>query len=149
MKTHPDARIPQRQTPGSTCADLHALLPDGVDELVILPGERCAVETGLRVAIPEGWEIQVRARSGISLKHGITMANGIGSIDSDFRGMLAVLVVNLDREAYTIRNGDRIAQMKVSQVPPWIAQEVEDLDDTERGQGGFGSTGMSAEKAGK
>jgi len=112
------------------------------EELVIVPGERGLVGTGLAFAIPAGYEIQVRPRSGLALKKGISIPNTPGTIDSDYRGELKVIMINLGQEDFLIERGDRIAQIVVAPVQRGILVEVTDLDDTQRGSGGFGSTGI-------
>lgn len=114
------------------------------EDITILPGARHAVATGLAVAIPEGFEIQVRPRSGLALKHGITVPNTPGTIDSDYRGELKVILINLGSEPFTIVRGDRVAQLVLAPVVQAAWDEVEMLDATERGAGGFGSTGGHA-----
>ena len=109
--------------------------------LTLNPGARAAVPTGLRFAIPQGYEIQVRPRSGLALKHGITVANAPGTIDSDYRGEVKVLLINLGDDPFVIDRGDRIAQLIVAPVIKAQIDSVDDLDDTARGAGGFGSTG--------
>ena len=118
--------------------DLQALL---TEELVLQPGQRMAVPTGLFMELPQGYEAQIRARSGLSLKHGITLINGVGTIDSDYRGEIKVALVNLGNELYTIHDGDRIAQMVIARYErvTWIPAET--LEETQRGAGGFGHTG--------
>jgi dUTP pyrophosphatase len=140
-KIKSEAIIPQYQTAGAAGADVYACLDEPV---TLQPMERRLIPTGLAVAIPRGYEAQIRARSGLSIKHGITMVNGVGTIDADYRGEFSVLVINLGQEAFTIEHGMRIAQMVVAkhEVAEW--QEVENLDETERGEGGYGSTGVSA-----
>ena len=138
VKLREDALLPQYQTAGAAGADLHAC----IDEPITLqPLERRAIPTGLVMAIPEGYEVQIRARSGMSIKHGITMVNGIGTIDADYRGEVAALVINLGSEAFTIEPGMRIAQMVVAkyEVAQW--NETDSVDETVRGTGGFGSSG--------
>lgn len=137
VKLHKDAILPQYQTSGAAGADLHARLDE---PLVLQPMERAMVPTGLAMAIPEGYEVQIRARSGLSIKHGITMVNGVGTIDADYRGEVAALVINLGQEAFTIEPDMRIAQMVVAQYATAEWQVVPSLDETERGAGGFGST---------
>lgn len=110
-------------------------------ELVIAPGERALVPTGFRLAIPLGFEGQVRPRSGLALRHGITVPNAPGTIDADYRGELQVILANTGAEAFVIKRGDRIAQLVIAPVPPVVFEEVDDLDETERGEGGFGHTG--------
>jgi dUTP pyrophosphatase len=114
------------------------------EDVVIAPGARHAVATGLAVAIPEGFEIQVRPRSGLALKHGITVPNTPGTIDSDYRGELKVILINLGAEPFTIARGDRVAQLVLAPVVQAAWDEVAELDATERGAGGFGSTGGHA-----
>ena len=114
------------------------------EEVTIAPGARHAVATGLAVAIPEGYEIQVRPRSGLALKHGITVPNTPGTIDSDYRGELKVILINLGTEPFAIARGDRVAQLVLAPVVQAAWDEVEELDATERGEGGFGSTGGHA-----
>lgn len=111
------------------------------EEVVIGPGGRYPVATGLAVAIPHGYEIQVRPRSGLALKHGITVPNTPGTIDSDYRGELKVLLINHGAEPFTIARGDRVAQLVVAPVVQGSWLEVDALDETARGEGGFGSTG--------
>jgi dUTP pyrophosphatase len=111
------------------------------DDLVIPPLGRAAVPTGFRVAIPAGYEIQVRPRSGLAARHGITVLNTPGTIDSDYRGEIRILLVNLGADPFTIRRGDRIAQFVVAPVIRACVVEVADLDETTRGSSGFGSTG--------
>ena len=113
------------------------------EDVTIAPGARHAVATGLAMAIPEGFEIQVRPRSGLALKHGITVPNTPGTIDSDYRGPLGVALVNLGAEPYTIRHGDRIAQMVLAPVVQVAFEIVDSLSPTARGEGGFGSTGRN------
>ena len=143
LKLHPDAVIPEYQTNGSSGMDLSAYLNEPLE---LKPMERRLIPTGLKMELPEGYEAQVRPRSGMSIKHGITLINCVGTIDEDYRGEICVPVVNLSNEAYTINNGDRIAQMIISPVTKAIAQEIkEELSVTSRGSGGFGSTGYSAQ----
>jgi len=136
----PDILPPSYATPGAAGADLRA----AVDEpLVLGPGERALVPTGLFLEIPQGYEGQVRARSGLALRHGLALANGVGTIDSDYRGEVGVIVVNLGQEAVTIERGDRIAQLVVARVERALFAPVEGLAASERGAGGFGSTGTA------
>jgi dUTP pyrophosphatase len=109
--------------------------------LLLQPGERAAVPTGLAMAVPVGSEIQVRPRSGLALRHGITVINSPGTIDADYRGEVKILLANLGSEPFTIERGMRIAQLVVARVAAVEVSEVQVLEDTERGQGGFGSTG--------
>jgi dUTP pyrophosphatase len=114
------------------------------EDVTIAPGERHAVATGLALAIPQGYEIQVRPRSGLALKHGITVPNTPGTIDSDYRGELKVILINLGTEPFVIQRGDRVAQLVLAPVVQAALDEVAELDATERGEGGFGSTGGHA-----
>ncbi|SMX26914.1 Deoxyuridine 5'-triphosphate nucleotidohydrolase [Pelagimonas phthalicica] len=135
-----DLGLPSYASAGAAGADLRANLPDR-GQIDLAPGARALVPTGLRMAIPEGYEVQIRPRSGLALKHGITLPNSPGTIDSDFRGPLGVIVMNAGQESFTIRHGDRIAQMVVAPVILARFDLVDALDDTARGAGGFGSTG--------
>ncbi|MES2631161.1 MAG: dUTP diphosphatase [Patescibacteria group bacterium] len=138
VKLRPDAILPEYQTAGAAGADLHACM----DEPITLdPMERRVIPTGLAMSIPEGYEVQIRARSGMSIKHGITMVNGIGTIDADYRGEVGVLAINLGQEAFTIEPGMRIAQMVVARYEVASWNEVDVLDETTRGTGGYGSSG--------
>lgn len=131
--------LPSYQTPGSAGMDLRAAV---TEPLVLQPGERHPVPTGLRIAIEAGFEGQVRARSGLAFRKGLAVINGPGTIDSDYRGELKVLLVNHGREAVLIERGERIAQLVIAPVVQAEVVEVDDLDVTERGSGGFGSTGL-------
>ena len=132
-----DLPVPSYATPGAAGMDVVA-----AEDLDLAPGQRHAVATGFRVAIPEGYEIQVRPRSGLAFKHGISVPNTPGTIDSDFRGELKILLINHGTESFAIRRGDRIAQLVPAAVTLARFDEVEELDDTHRGAGGFGSTGQ-------
>lgn len=133
-----DNPLPEYATSGSSGMDIKAYLKE---DIVIKPLERMMIPTGLYVSIPIGYEIQIRARSGLSIKHGITIINGVGTIDSDYRGELCVLLVNLSNDEYKIRSGDKIAQMIVAKYEKADFRIVEYLDDTERSEGGFGHSG--------
>jgi dUTP pyrophosphatase len=109
--------------------------------VTLLPGERRLIPTGLRIALPDGYEAQVRPRSGLAARHGIGMVNGPGTIDSDYRGEIQVILINLGQEPFTVTRGERIAQMVVAPVTRVTWAEVEALEDTARGAGGFGHTG--------
>jgi dUTP pyrophosphatase len=124
-------------------ATAHAAGMDVVaaEDLDLQPGQRHAVATGLRIAIPEGYEVQVRPRSGLALKHGITVPNTPGTIDADYRGELKVIMINHGTEPFAVRRGERIAQLVPAAVTQAEWQEVDELDETVRGEGGFGSTG--------
>jgi len=132
--------LPEPATSGAAGADVRAAVPD---ELIIPPGGRAAVPTGLVMAVPTGFEVQVRPRSGLALRHGVTVANAPGTIDSDFRGEVMVILVNLGAEAYRVRRGERIAQLVVAPVRAAVFCEQESLPETPRGVGGFGSTGAA------
>jgi dUTP pyrophosphatase len=134
--------LPVYASAGAAGADLRANFPDR-GSVVLEPGARALVPTGLRMAIPEGYEVQIRPRSGLALKHGITLPNTPGTIDSDYRGPLGVIVMNAGQDAFEIAHGDRIAQMIVAPVLRAEFAFVDTLDDTVRGAGGFGSTGVS------
>ena len=138
-----DLPLPAYETAGSAGADLRANFLGEAREagLTLAPMQRALVPTGLRVAVPEGYEMQIRPRSGLALKHGVTLPNTPGTIDSDYRGPLGVVMVNLGAEPYTIHHGDRIAQAVVAPVVQAGFVPVGDLDETARGAGGFGSTG--------
>jgi dUTP pyrophosphatase len=137
--------LPSYASEGAAGADIRANLPEAMraDGFALKPMERRVVPTGIRVEIPKGYEIQVRPRSGLALKHGITLPNTPGTIDSDYRGPLGVLLVNLGAEAYVIRHGDRIAQLIVAPVARARFAEAAGLADSARGEGGFGSTGKA------
>jgi dUTP pyrophosphatase len=134
--SHP---LPQYQTDKSAAMDAHAHLPDG--SIKLAPFQREAIPTGLFIALPEGFELQVRSRSGLSFKHGIVVVNSPGTVDADYRGEIKVLLTNLSNEVYEIQDGDRIAQLVVAKHEHAVWTEVETLDETERGDGGFGHTG--------
>ena len=128
--------LPAYATAGAAGMDVVA-----AEDVILAPGARHAVATGLACAIPEGFEVQVRPRSGLALKHGVTVANAPGTIDSDYRGELKVILVNLGGEPFTVRRGDRVAQLVLAPVMRGRWAEVTELDETVRGEGGFGSTG--------
>lgn len=133
-----DLPLPAYATDGSAAMDLHAAVRE---PLTLAPGERAAVPTSIRIALPPGYEAQVRARSGLARRHGIGMVNGVGTIDADFRGEILVLLINLGDAPFTIERGDRIAQMVVARVERVAWDVVEELPASERGEGGFGHTG--------
>ncbi|MBA3908296.1 MAG: dUTP diphosphatase [Rhodobacter sp.] len=141
--------LPAYQTAGSAGADLCANFPAEARGagLTLLPMGRAICPTGLRVAVPEGFEMQVRPRSGLASKHGITLPNTPGTVDSDYRGALGVSLINLGLEPYTIRHGDRVAQVVVAPVVQAGFSAVETLDQTARGMGGFGSTGFGTDRS--
>ncbi|MBN2801224.1 MAG: dUTP diphosphatase [Deltaproteobacteria bacterium] len=128
--------LPRAATPGAAGLDLLA-----AESLLIAPGQRAAVATGLQLAIPAGYEGQVRPRSGLALRHGVTVLNAPGTIDSDYRGELRVLLVNLGQEPFQVARGDRVAQLVIAPVATVSLQPVAVLASTARGAGGFGSTG--------
>jgi dUTP pyrophosphatase len=134
--------LPTYETAGAAGADLRANFPDRADR-TLAPGARMLVPTGLRLEIPVGYEIQIRPRSGLALKHGITLPNTPGTIDSDYRGPLGVILLNAGTEAFAVRHGDRIAQMVLAPVVQADFVQVAALTETDRGDGGFGSTGQS------
>ena len=131
--------LPAYESAGAAGADLRANLPGGT--VTLAPGARALISTGLQMAIPQGFEVQIRPRSGLALKHGITLINSPGTIDSDYRGPLGVIVLNAGRESFTVTHGMRIAQAVLAPVVRAAFEMVEELDDTARGAGGFGSTG--------
>jgi dUTP pyrophosphatase len=139
LPTALDLPLPTPASAGSAGLDLRAAV---ASELTLLPGERALVPTGLALAIPPGWEGQVRPRSGLAIRHGIGLVNAPGTIDSDYRGEISVLLVNLGQEPFTLRRGDRIAQLLVARAEPIEWEEDDDLPGTSRGEGGFGSTGV-------
>ncbi len=132
--------LPSYETSGSAGMDVKAYLPKG--NLVIKSGERLLVPTGLFMEIPYGYEAQMRARSGIAIKHGIGLVNGIGTIDSDYRGELLIPLINWSKEDFVIENGNRIAQMVIAPVVRCDIVKVNSLSATDRGEGGFGHTGV-------
>ncbi len=135
--------LPAYETPGAAGADLRANFPvaQRTEGMTLQPGARALIPTGVRLAIPVGFEVQIRPRSGLALKHGITLPNAPGTIDSDYRGPLGVIVMNAGDEPFHIQHGDRVAQMVVAPVVQARFQIADDLSQTARGEGGFGSTG--------
>ncbi|QTC90718.1 dUTP diphosphatase [Brevundimonas goettingensis] len=132
--------LPAYETTGSAGMDLRAAIPAEAP-VTLAPGARALVPTGLKIALDHGWEAQVRPRSGLALKHGITCLNSPGTIDSDYRGEVGVILINHGAEPFVIQRGERIAQMVIAAHAQAIISEVESLDETARGAGGFGSTG--------
>lgn len=132
--------LPAYETDGSAGMDLRAAVADDAP-VTLQPGGRALIPTGLTIALPADHEAQVRPRSGLALKFGITCLNSPGTVDADYRGEVGVILANLGAEPFTVRRGDRIAQMVIAPVTRGAFQEVESLDDTARGAGGFGSTG--------
>lgn len=135
--------LPCYETAGAAGADLRANFGALGGGTTIAPGARALVPTGLRIAVPDGFEVQLRPRSGLALKHGITLPNSPGTIDSDYRGPLGVIVMNAGTQPFDIAHGDRIAQMIVAPVVQASFESVADLESTERGTSGFGSTGRN------
>lgn len=131
--------LPEYATTGAAGADIRADL-QGADK-VLAPGERALIPTGLRFQIPQGYEVQVRPRSGLALKHGIALVNAPGTIDADYRGPVGIIVINLGAEPFTVAHGERIAQIVVAPVVQARFAVAASLDETARGEGGFGSTG--------
>lgn len=138
IRTEKGAVLPEKATAGSAGYDIRARL-DG--QAVLSPGERRLFMTGLFMEIPEGYEAQMRPRSGLAIKHGVTLINGVGTIDSDYRGEIMIPLVNLGQEDVVIRDGDRIAQMIIARYEDIEWDESADFTGTERGTGGFGHTG--------
>lgn len=134
------ASLPEYKSYGASGADLRAYLAEAV---VLPPGGRTVVPTGLRMELPEGWEAQVRPRSGLALEHGITCLNSPGTVDSDYRGEIRVILANVGTEPFTVHPGDRIAQLVVAPVARVSFIPVETLSESVRGPGGFGSTGRA------
>lgn len=130
--------LPKYATAGSAGMDIRANIEQPI---VLKPLERCLVPTGLHIALPEGYEAQIRPRSGLALKKGLTVLNSPGTIDADFRGEIGVILINLSSEGFTINDGERIAQMVIARYEQAEWEPVETLDDTERGTGGFGHSG--------
>jgi len=139
---HPDAAIPVYKTEGAAGADLTAVVDSPDKSVTIAPGERAIVSTGIKIALPHGYEAQIRSRSGLAANHGVAVLNSPGTIDHDYRGIIKVILFNSSRENFEVRTGDRIAQMVVAPVlrADFVAGHVD--DETERGAGGLGSTGI-------
>lgn len=131
--------LPSYETEGSAGMDIRAFLNEPV---VIPPGGRALIPTGLYIQLPKGYEAQIRARSGLAVKHGIGLVNGVGTIDSDYRGEIKVSLINWGEEAFTVKDGERIAQMVIAKYERVIWEKTEELEETERGEGGFGHTGL-------
>jgi dUTP pyrophosphatase len=134
-----DLPLPEYATAASAGVDLRAAVSEAV---TLQPGERRLISTGLRMALPDGYEGQVRPRSGLAIRHGIGMVNSPGTIDADYRGVIHVILINLGQEPFTVERGDRIGQLVVAPVTRVAWQEVTSLGETERGEGGFGHTGV-------
>lgn len=137
-KLNQKAIIPKYETLGASGLDLSANLEKNI---VLKPGEKCLVPTGIAVTIPNGYEFQIRPRSGLAMKNSITVLNTPGTIDADYRGEIKVIIINLGNKNFEIANGTRIAQMVLCPISKAKLLEVDDLDNTTRGDGGFGSTG--------
>ncbi|MBB5720485.1 dUTP pyrophosphatase [Loktanella ponticola] len=144
MDADQDLPLPKYQTKGAAGADLCANFGRDAGGVTLKSGARALIPTGLSMAIPEGLEVQIRPRSGLALKHGVTLVNSPGTIDSDYRGPVGVIMVNLGDAPFEITHGMRIAQMVVAPVIQADFTLVDDLDETVRGAGGFGSTGVTA-----
>ena len=133
--------MPQYATPGASGMDVRAYLPDKPN--VLGPLERALVPTGLRLQLPRGFECQIRPRSGLAIRHGISLVNTPGTVDSDYRGEIGVILINLSNEPFTINDGERICQMVITRYTRVTWEPVDRIDETERGDGGFGHTGMN------
>ena len=137
-----DLELPKYETVLAAGADLRAAVPEA-NPMVLAPGARALVPTGLAMALPAGYEAQIRPRSGLAYKHGVTCLNTPGTIDADYRGEVKVLLINHGQEAFTINRGERIAQMVIAPITQPEFARVSELSDTARGAGGFGSTGTA------
>ena len=137
-KLSSEVLIPKYETAGSSGMDLAAYIQKDV---IINPGDKALVPTGLSLSVPQGYEVQIRPRSGLAAKSGITVLNTPGTIDSDYRGEIKIILINLSKDKFIIKNGERIAQMVVCPIEQVTVKEVSELTDTGRGMGGFGSTG--------
>jgi dUTP pyrophosphatase len=152
MRFNPPVDVAVLRLPHGAGLPLPAYASDGAagmdvvaaEDVTLAPGGRHAVATGFALAIPSGYEVQVRPRSGLALKHGISLPNTPGTIDSDYRGELKIIMINLGAEPFAIARGDRVAQLVVAPVQPARFIEVDTLDETSRGAGGFGSTGVAS-----
>lgn len=140
IRCRPLARLPRYMTEQAAGMDLYAVLDD---DLVLSPGQRVMVPTGIAIALPPGYEAQVRPRSGLAVKHGITLVNSPGTIDADYRGEISVIIINHGENDFIINDGERIAQMIVAPVSRCNWNLVESLEESERGSGGFGHTGAN------
>jgi dUTP pyrophosphatase len=134
-----DLPLPSYETKGSSGMDIRAWTEE---DIILEPGDIRLVPTGISISIPRGYEAQIRPRSGLALKHGIGLVNSPGTIDSDYRGEIGIIMTNFGREPFIIRRGDRIAQMVVARIHHALILEVDDLDSTVRGDGGFGHSGV-------
>lgn len=138
LRSSSDIPLPSYMTAHSAGMDLYA---DIQDDIFLLPGERILVPTGIAIALQEGYEAQIRPRSGLALKHGIALVNSPGTIDADYRGEIGIIMINFGREPFTIKRGERIAQMVVASFSRVTWEECADLESSDRGSGGFGHTG--------
>ena len=136
-----DLPLPAYATAGAAGFDFRAATPEG-ETVTIAPGARKVIPTGFAVALPVGYELQVRPRSGLAVKNGVSIVNAPGTVDCDYRGEIMICLINLGAEDFHVRRGDRIAQGIIAAAPQWELVEVEELDDTVRGAGGHGSTGV-------
>lgn len=139
LKKNSQAFLPRYMTEGASGMDLYASVEK---DIVIMPGERSLIPTGISIAIPDSFEGQIRARSGLAIKNGIGVLNGPGTIDSDYRGEICVILINLGDKPFRVKNGDRIAQLVISKVFRPVIEEVDDLPPSRRQDGGFGHTGV-------
>jgi dUTP pyrophosphatase len=139
LNNNPDLPLPSYQSDGSSGLDLCAAVDE---DLIVQPGDIRLIPTGLSISLPKGYEAQVRARSGLALKYGIGLVNSPGTIDADYRGEIGVIMINWGKESFTIKRGDRIAQMVISKVYRAELEEVDEIDSTQRGEGGFGHSGI-------
>mgnify|MGYP000713338797 CR=1 FL=1 len=143
LKEDPRVEMPAKSHADDAGFDLRAWLPEAGSIIVLKPGQRALIPTGIRFGIPAGYEVQVRPRSGLALKHGITIVNAPGTIDAGYIGPVGVIVLNTSSEDFTIRHGERIAQAVVAVIPDVVLEETSELEDSARGEGGYGSTGVS------
>lgn len=134
-----DIPLPRYMTSHSAGMDLYA---DIEGEIILKPGERKLIPTGIAISLPDGFEAQIRPRSGLAINHGITLLNSPGTIDADYRGEVSVIMINLGDNSFTIKRGDRIGQMVINKIYHASWEEAEELDNTKRGSGGFGHTGL-------
>jgi len=139
LDNNPDLPLPSYHSDGSSGLDLCAAVEQ---DLILKPGEIQLIPTGLSISLPQGYEAQIRPRSGLALRHGLGLVNSPGTIDADYRGEIGLIVINWGKEPFTIRRGDRIAQMVIGKVYPAQVEEVDEIDPTARGKGGFGHSGI-------
>lgn len=142
LADNPELPLPEYATQGAAGFDFRACVPADAP-VTIPPGGRALISSGFAVAVPPGWELQVRPRSGLAVKHGVTVVNAPGTVDSDYRGTVGICLINHGAEPFTVNRGDRIAQGVVAAAAQAVMAEVEGLEDTARGAGGFGSTGVA------